>query len=214
MLLDFQDAAEYAAYAINYISSISNNRNVSIIGWSGASVVSQWATKYWPSTRKVVSNYISVSGDYHGTIEVPIVCPFGFPCAPSVLQQDYSSEFIATLRNNGGSSAYVPITSSHTIWDEVVEPQSGSSASANIGNSNGVAVLNTQLQDVCPTYTLAGAANFGHEGLLYNSPIFYLHQDALQHAPGPANLARSNAASHCNEYFPSGEFEQKLQYNF
>lgn len=45
-LIDVQVAAEYTAYAINYISGISNNRNVSVLTWSQGSISTQWAVKY------------------------------------------------------------------------------------------------------------------------------------------------------------------------
>ena len=87
-LNDIQVNSEYIAYAINYISAISSNKNVSLLSWSAGSVGTAWAFTYWPSTRSVVSNDIVISGDYHGTVLAHLLCP-GFPqlpCAPSVIQ--------------------------------------------------------------------------------------------------------------------------------
>jgi len=42
-LADIQVEAEFVAYAINYISGISNNKNVSLLSWSAGSVDGQWA---------------------------------------------------------------------------------------------------------------------------------------------------------------------------
>jgi hypothetical protein len=87
-LNDIQVNAEYIAYAINYISSISGHTNVSLLSWSAGSVGTAWAFTYWPSTRSIVSNDIVISADYHGTILAYFLCP-GFPqlpCAPSVIQ--------------------------------------------------------------------------------------------------------------------------------
>ena len=60
-LNDAQTNAENVAYTINYISGISGNKNVSLIGWSQGSESMQWALKYWPSTRKIVTDQIAVS---------------------------------------------------------------------------------------------------------------------------------------------------------
>lgn len=82
------------------------------VSWSAGSLDSQWALKYWPSTRKNVANKIALSGDYHGTVLAKLLCPgFETPgCTPAVAQQLYDSTFIKALRNNGGDSAYVPTT--------------------------------------------------------------------------------------------------------
>lgn len=127
LLDDAQTNAEYVAYAINYISGISNDKNVSVISWSQGGLDTQWALKYWPSTRSKVSNFIPISPDFKGTKMVYALCPSfpAIPCPPSVLQQEYNSTYIKTLRDGGGDSAYVPTTSIYSGFDEIVEPQSG-----------------------------------------------------------------------------------------
>lgn len=60
-LADAQSNAENVAYAINYISGISGNKNVSIVGWSQGSESMQWALHYFPSTRGIVTDQVAVS---------------------------------------------------------------------------------------------------------------------------------------------------------
>jgi hypothetical protein len=87
-LNDIQINAEFIAYAINYISGISGGKNVSMVSWSAGSIGGQWAMTYWPSTRELVSNFVTVSADYHGTVIAKLLCP-SFPagyCPPAVLQ--------------------------------------------------------------------------------------------------------------------------------
>ena len=87
-LNDIQVNSEYIAYAINYISSISGQKNVSLVSWSAGSIGAAWAFTYWQSTRSIVSNDIVISADYHGTVLAYFLCP-GFPqlpCAPSIIQ--------------------------------------------------------------------------------------------------------------------------------
>ncbi|KAI7621087.1 hypothetical protein KC346_g3814, partial [Hortaea werneckii] len=66
LLNDVQTNAEYVAYAINYISGISNGRDVAVAGWSQGNICAQWAYKYWPSTIDKVADHVAFSPDYHG----------------------------------------------------------------------------------------------------------------------------------------------------
>lgn len=67
LLDDIQVNSEYVAYAMNYVSGISSNSKVSVVTWSQGSINMQWAVKYWPSTRAVVSDFIAVSPDINGS---------------------------------------------------------------------------------------------------------------------------------------------------
>ncbi|KAJ9668559.1 hypothetical protein H2201_001201 [Coniosporium apollinis] len=165
LLDDAQINAEYVEYAINYISGITK-RDVSVIAWSQGNLDTQWALKYWPSTRKVVSDFINISPDFYGTRNAYAVCPrfSELPCPPSVIQQVYESNFIATFRADGGDSAYVPTTSIYSATDEIVQPQSGPDASAIINDARGVGATNNELQVVCNDKP-AGSL-YTHEGVL------------------------------------------------
>lgn len=201
MLADEQNNAEYITYAINYISAVSSNSQVSVVGWSGAGPTTQWALKYWPSTQQYVRSIIAFSPDYDGTITVPLACPAGLECAPSVLQQGQGSNWLTRLRQNGGSSSFVPTTEIHNIWDEVVEPQSDPNASAEIADG-GSGVTNIQVQDYCPTGTFAGGPNLGHENTLYNPVGVAIALDALKYG-GVANATRAGPFD-CNSLYASG----------
>jgi hypothetical protein len=185
--ITFQDAqisAEYVAYAINYISQYTGGRNVSVIAFSQGNLNTQWALKYFPSTRKVVSDYISISPDYRGTLTAQASCP-GFPqipCPASILQQRYNSTFVRVLRQNGGDSEIVPTTTIYSATDEIVEPQSGPAASGLLFNAN-----NNLIQEVCPSQP-AGLI-YTHEGILYNPLGYALAVDAIAHE-GHADTSR------------------------
>lgn len=183
---------------MNYISGISANRNVSVISWSQGGLNTQWALKYWPSTRQVASNFIAISPDYKGTVEAFIACP-GFPlnllaCVPSVIQQESKSDFVTTLRSDGGDSAYVPTTTVYSATDEVVEPQSGTIASAFLNDARGVGVTNNQVQVSCKGDAAGGV--YTHEGVLYNPLAFELAKDALMNG-GPGQTTRLDRATAC-----------------
>lgn len=203
LLDDVQVNAEYAAYAINYISAISGNRNVSVLGWSQGNLDAQWAFKYWPSTRSVVSDFINISPDYHGTVEAYLICP-GFPtvaCVPAAIQQAYESNFISTLRSDGGDSAYVPTTSIYSATDDIVQPQTGLLASGRINDARGVGVTNNEVQVVClgrPAGLL-----YTHPGVLFNPLAYALAVDALTH-DGPGQPSRIDLNTVCNQIASPG----------
>ncbi|WPH03142.1 Hypothetical protein R9X50_00601700 [Acrodontium crateriforme] len=196
LLNDIQTNAEYVAYAINYIYGISNRRSVSVLSWSQGGVDAQWAYKYWPSTRSKVTDQISFSPDYKGTTLASFAATPHEPLPPSVLQQQYNSQFITTLRSNEGDSAYVPTTTIYSgFYDEVVEPQQGTGASAYLLDARNVGVTNNEVQTICPGQPAGGF--FGHEGVLYNNLGYALAVDALQH-DGPGQVARLDLPSVCS----------------
>ncbi|OJD35633.1 lipase b precursor [Diplodia corticola] len=203
LLRDAQTNAEHVAYAINYISGISNSANVSIISWSQGGLDTQWAFTYWPSTRPTVSDFIPVSADFHGTVLANAIClssggGIGLgPCAPSVIQQEYTSRFVATLRAAGGADAYVPTTSVFSgFLDEIVQPQSaGTAASAFVGDARGAGATNAVPQVVCAGKGPA-AGLYTHESMLANPLTYALVVDALTH-DGPGSVDRLDLDSVC-----------------
>lgn len=210
MLADAQTNAEYIAYAINYISAISiqNKQNIAVISWSQGGLDTQWVLKYWPSTRNVVKDFLPVSPDFKGTVLANVLClspnsdtALGL-CDPSVIQQEATSDYVRTLKNNGGDSAYVPTTTFYSgFYDEVVEPQQGTAASAFINDARNVGVSNNEVQVVCNGQ--AGGSFYGHAGVLFNPLTYALIVDALQHE-GPGSLDRIDVKSVCDSYAAPG----------
>ena len=203
LLQDAQINAEYVAYAINYISGISNNLNVSVLAWSQGNLDTQWAFKYWPSTRSVVSDFVSFSPDFHGTELAYILCPYfpQLPCDPSIIQQEYNSNFVDRLRQNGGDSAYVPTTTIYSIFDEIVQPQSGTGASAYLNDVRNFGVTNNELQTICAGEPAGGV--YDHAGTLFNALGYALAVDALTHT-GPGQPSRLNLGSVCQQVAAPG----------
>ncbi|KAF9886012.1 hypothetical protein FE257_012068 [Aspergillus nanangensis] len=195
---DAQVNAEYVAYAIHYISSISN-ANVAMLSWSQGGLNVQWALKYWPSTRSVVDDFIAMSPDFHGTIARALVCPLleTVICTPSIWQQGWDTNFMQTIREDGGDSAYVPTTTIYSTFDEIVQPMIGDNASAIIRDIRGVGVTNNHLQSICPGKPAGGV--YTHEGTLYNPLAWALAIDAFTH-DGPGQPDRVNMEAACEQF--------------
>lgn len=207
---DIQVNSEYVAYAINYISGISQNKNVSVISWSQGGVNTQWAFTFFPSTRAVVTDFIPIAPDFHGTILANAAClsvggagalqaPY---CAPAFQQQEYDSALIAAFRAKGGDTAYVPTTTLYSgFFDEIVEPQQGTGASGFLQGPSTL-VTNNEFQTVCPAGS-PGASFFGHATSLYNPLGYALVVDALTH-DGPGLASRVDLTTACSTYSAPG----------
>ncbi|KAF4998698.1 hypothetical protein FGRMN_3024 [Fusarium graminum] len=201
LLGDAQVNAEYAAYALNYIASVTK-RDTSVIAWSQGNIDVQWALKYWPSTRKTTTDHVAISADYKGTILANFVDITGLTNTPSVVQQEAGSDFIKTLRSNGGDSGYVPTTSLYSsFFDEVVQPQEGTEASAYLLDARNVGVTNAEVQQVC-SGKLAGSF-YTHESILANPLTFALVKDALTHE-GPGKVSRLDLSKVCSTSLATG----------
>ncbi|RAH40697.1 putative lipase [Aspergillus brunneoviolaceus CBS 621.78] len=190
---DVQVNSEYIAYAINYITALSES-NLTVIAWSQGGLNTQWAFKYWPSTRAVVTDLIAISPDFHGTVETTLVCPIlsNVVCTPAIWQQAWHAGFVRALRRVGGDSAYVPTTTVYSSYDQIVQPMSGKQAS-------GILQFPGSRCTICRDRP--GGGLYTHEGVLYSSLAWALIADALQH-DGPGDPSRLNLTNVCGQWLP------------
>ncbi|KAF3035592.1 hypothetical protein E8E12_007376 [Didymella heteroderae] len=211
MLGDAQINAEYIAYAINYISAVSGSvadpRKMAVISWSQGGLDTQWVLKYWPSTREIVQDFLPVSPDFHGTIFANALClsadsEIGLPCDPSVIQQERTSNYVQQLRKNGGDKTFVPTTTFYSgLFDEIVEPQQGSAASAFLPAGLAPA-SNNEVQVVCTNQP--GGSFYGHAGVLFNPLTYALIVDALKHPGTTGQVSRIDRQAVCADYAAPG----------
>jgi hypothetical protein len=151
-----------------------------------------------------VADHVSFSPDFHGTTEAYLLC-LGLNlvgCTSAVIQQEYESGFVSTLRASGGDSAYVPTTTIYSESDDIVQPQTGFQASAYLLDARNVGVTNIDIQQICPGNDAAGG-DIDHQGTIYNALAYAAVVDALTH-PGPASLKRIDLTKVCQEEIAPG----------
>lgn len=199
---DEQITVQYVANAIQQLYQQSGNKQILLVGHSQGNENIQWVLNFWPSRRAMVANYVSLSGDFQGTGEGPLISAIQdlivAGTSPSVLQQSVllgvQSQFLKAL-NKRGNKALVPTTSLYGIEDEIIQPV----VTSTMLGSGGAAFTHTSIQALCPLQIV------DHFEMLINGVAFYLALDAFTHG-GAANTARALAAypTMCIDEFAPG----------
>ncbi|KAJ7446716.1 putative lipase [Mycena latifolia] len=191
LLGDAQRSAEFIAYASHYVAALTG-KQVTLIAYSQGNIITQWALTFWPSMRKVISDFVALSPAFRGSILVDAGC---LPikditgCPPAIHQQRLNSNFVNAMRSHGGDSALVPTTLMFSATDEIAQPQTGDDATALLKDANSVGVTPVRVQDsnVCGGKLAGGVAT--HEGMLYHPLTLAMLEDAMTH-DGPGDLSR------------------------
>lgn len=178
---DIQEAAEYVVYALREMARQSGGK-VSLVGHSQGGMVPRWGLRFWPDTRALVDDYISLAGSHHGTVTAEATCVPD--CAPAIWQQNDLSNFMAALNEGFETLPGIAYTSIYTQYDGVVFPNLTLLGASSELSTEGGAVVNIATQDVCPN-NLADHLSVG----TYDAVAYALAMDALNHE-GPADPAR------------------------
>ncbi|OAV93157.1 hypothetical protein, variant [Puccinia triticina 1-1 BBBD Race 1] len=189
---DAQLTAEFIAYAIIHLAAQSR-QPLNVISYSQGGMDAQWAFTFWPSTRRLVTNFIALASPFHGTYAANVVCPLlevAGGCLPAVWQMMVNSRFQQALNArapNSGARALVPTTSIYSYDDEIVLPQVGGRPISALDGASNIAV-----QDVC------GAQHFADHFLIVGDHgAFGIALNALM-SGRPANRANIDK-SYCNQ---------------
>lgn len=201
---DIQVATEYVVYGIRSIAAASGRR-VAVIGHSQGSLEIRWATRWWPDTRKLISDAVSLAGANHGTEIADQFCALPV-CSPALWQMMRTpSAFLGAL--NAGDE-----TPNGPAWTSVYSRNSQSPSGAPADNDGAVVpagssrlagAVNFAVQDLCPGRPV------DHNRLLFDAVAFAATVDALRHA-GPARPARLNSAL-CHDDLASGVDPDAMQ---
>ena len=116
---DMQVSAEYVAYNLHYLSSLSGGLHPAVIAHSQGNPDTQWALRFWPSTAAVTRAFVSLAPDFTGidmfNSDLSAICSDGDLCQASLWQQSAGSHYYNALRNEE-FKAIVPTTA---LWTEV-----------------------------------------------------------------------------------------------
>ena len=182
---DIQTAAEYVVHGIRTLHASAGSR-IDLLGHSQGGMIGRWALKYWPDTRDMVDDYVSLAASNHGTAVFAVQCAVGLPCTAANWQQRTGSDFLTALNRGPETWPGISYTQIYTRTDEIVIPNSDSTGSSSLPPATDV--RNIAVQDLCPTETVE------HFGMAYDNAAWLLAMDALTH-PGPAVLPRVSTAT-------------------
>jgi pimeloyl-ACP methyl ester carboxylesterase len=180
-LANDEDAGEYMVYAIRTLHA-ATHRRIDIIGHSQGGMVFRWALRFWPDTRAMVDDLISLAGDNHGTAVMNELDICASTCVAAAWQQRPQANFIAALNSDAETFAGISYTNVYTDTDELSTP-AGPNGTTPLHTGQGE-ITNLAIQAICP------ADLDEHVALGSIDPVgFALALDAIRH-PGPADLAR------------------------
>ncbi|MCW2140888.1 esterase/lipase family protein [Actinoplanes cyaneus] len=178
---DIQVAAEHVVHAIRHLHRLAGTR-IDLLGHSQGGMIGRWAMKYYPDTRAMVDDYVSLAASNHGTKEFDVQCAAQTVCSAAYWQQRAGSAFLTALNDGPQTWPGVSYTQIYTRYDEIILPY-GLSALPAAPN-----VTNVAVQDLCPLETVE------HFGMAYDNAAWLLGIDAIRH-PGPARLSRISRAT-------------------
>lgn len=183
---DLQVAAEYVTYAMRKVNEVTKTP-MAIISFSQGGATGRWALKYFPDTRAMVEDYISVAASHHPLLEANLLCTIdALTCVTSFTQISVGSKFMGALNRDGKQTfPGIDYTSVYTRTDDVAIPNFDEErgVSSLRGNGGGT-IVNIATQDVCITNI---AEHF--QAITYDPVPYAIALDALQHK-GVVSLAR------------------------
>ncbi|MEV6343118.1 lipase [Actinoplanes sp. NPDC051851] len=178
---DIQTAAEYVVHGIRRMHAVAGGR-ISLVGHSQGGMIGRWALKYWPDTRRMVDDYVSLASSNHGTDEFAVQCGATRSCSAAYWQQRTGSAFLTALNTGPQIWPGISYTQIMTEHDEIILPYARSALPPS------ALVANVRVQDLCRYETVE------HFGMAYDNAAWLLGEDALTH-PGPVRPSRTNRAT-------------------
>lgn len=191
---DIQDSAEYVVYAIREMNRLSG-RKIHVIGHSQGGMIPRWALRFWPDTREMVDDLVSLAGSNHGTVNSIPFCESPDGCAASFWQQTVGSDFITALNADGETYDTISYTNIFTYFDEVVVPNTPVESSSSL--AGGANVANLATQELCPNNTGDHLALGSYDAVAFAAAMDAINSD------GPAFAVRI-ALDVCTEPFMPG----------
>ncbi|MEW5848252.1 MAG: lipase [Myxococcota bacterium] len=172
---DIQEASQYVVHAIRTVHA-RTGRRVDVLGHSQGGLEPRWALKWWPDTRDMVDDLVTLATPHHGSWLANVLSPL--PCAlKACLQMRRGSSFLEVLNRDDETPGAIDYTSLYSITDHAVLPASGQASALLEG------AVNLAIQDVCPGRVVM------HLAFAWDPVVVALVVDALTH-PGGVDPAR------------------------
>jgi triacylglycerol esterase/lipase EstA (alpha/beta hydrolase family) len=143
---DIQIAGEYVVNAIRTVAKLSG-RAVDILGYSQGGMLPRWALRFWPDTRRLVHDVVSLDPSNHGTLDADAACQG--QCSPADWQQASTAHFIDALNSYAETFAGIDYTVIFSRTDEIVVPNLDASGSSSLHTGSGT-IANIAVQQICP----------------------------------------------------------------
>jgi hypothetical protein len=175
---DIQVSSEYVVNAVRDMAAMSGGRKIDLLGHSQGGLQPRWATRFFPETRALIDDVVTLAAPHHGTAVASLP---GLGCG-ACFQMGPDSGFISALNSGDESPGDVDYTSIFTeTVDELVTPQPAASTIAPADN-----VANISIQAACsPIPKLVD-----HVTIVADAAVYDLVLDAFDD-DGPANVARA-----------------------
>lgn len=181
-----QVSSQYVAYNLHQISSLSGGMQTAVISHSQGGPDTQWALRFWPSTRNITRAFIPLSPDFAGIelfdSKLSDVC-VGDLCQACLWQQSAGSNYYTAMHDDTFGT-FVPTTSIWSQSDGVVMP------AQNNAQLPSATVLS--VQDLCPGRIVQ------HVFMTIDAAAYAIALDALNNG-GTASISRvkKNSWSQC-----------------
>jgi len=188
---DIQTVGEYIVRGIRTLHR-RTHRKIAVLGHSQGGMSMRWALRFWPGTRKLVTDVIGMAGSNHGTTAGGGCKDGQATCTPAAWQQQAGSAFVKALNSRAETFSGISYTEVYSHADEVVRPAQGPHPSSAVSGGSNVAT-----QSICSADV--------YEHLLVGTidPVTYaLVMDAITHR-GPAEPARI-PRSVCHQLYQPG----------
>jgi triacylglycerol lipase len=177
-----QVSSEYIAYNLHQVSQLSGGLKTAVISHSQGGPDTQWALRFWPSTKSVTSSFIALSPDFAGIeladSELSKIC-VGDLCQASIWQQSSGSKYYNAMHNDSFGEV-VPTTAIWTQFDGVVNPPED--------NAQLPGAITYSVQNLCPGRLTT------HIQMTIDAAAYAFALDALRNG-GRASLSRVQSGS-------------------
>lgn len=197
---DLSIAGEYDTYAIRKTYELAG-RKIAVVGHSQGAMRPRWALRFWPDTRVMVADMVSVAPDNQGvSLNAPALAPalMGTTCSligcpQGIWQQLRGSQFMQAINSGQETFPGVDYSVIYSETDGVVAPPD-----TVLHPAAGTSYRRTSIQSICPGRLADHLTNGSVDAVSWA-----MVADAITN-PGPVEGSRIDLAV-CGQAFLPGQ---------